>query len=152
MAYQSRTVTEQRASPGIWILVGVFVFTGCLMVVAGLGVGVADTGINFLPANSLLIHNAVAVTSLGALGLALVIIGVLDFITAWGIWRTRGWGWGLAMILSIISLAAFPVGTIVAVPTIVYLGMVRRDYRRFESTYTTTTGTPGTPGSPGSLG
>lgn len=40
----------------------------------------------------------------GALGGLLIILGLLSFIFAWGIWKGKGWAWTLTLIFTILGL------------------------------------------------
>lgn len=62
----------------------------------------------------------------GITGLVLVLIlafglGILFFITGLGLWGMRTWARWLAVIISILSLLFFPIGTIIGALTIWYL-------------------------------
>jgi len=64
------------------------------------------------------------VAGLTALILLLILafgLGILFFVTALGLWGMRDWARWLAVMISILSLFAFPIGTIIGGVTIWYL-------------------------------
>jgi hypothetical protein len=64
------------------------------------------------------------VAGLTALILLLILafgLGILFFVTALGLWGMRNWARWLAVIISILSLFAFPIGTVIGAVTIWYL-------------------------------
>ena len=48
-------------------------------------------------------------------------LGILFFATALGLWRVRSWSRWLSIVISILSLLAFPIGTIIGAVTLYYL-------------------------------
>lgn len=59
-----------------------------------------------------------------ALAILLVLtfgLGILLFVTAVGLWGMRMWARWLAVVISILSLFAFPIGTVIGAVTIWYL-------------------------------
>jgi hypothetical protein len=65
-----------------------------------------------------------AVAGITASAIVLVLafgLGILFFVTAVGLWGMRMWARWLAVVISILSLFAFPVGTVIGAVTIWYL-------------------------------
>ena len=56
---------------------------------------------------------------------------IIAFLTGWGLWNLKSWGRWLAIILAVLSLGAFPVGTIFGVLVIWYLGFNEDAKRAF---------------------
>ena len=64
------------------------------------------------------------VAGITALVLVLILafgLGIMFFITGLGLWGMRTWARWLAVVISILSLVAFPIGTIIGALTIWYL-------------------------------
>lgn len=55
------------------------------------------------------------------LGAVLIAIGVLDIVIGWGLWTFKKWARTVAIILAIIGLISFPIGTVISVITLWYL-------------------------------
>lgn len=55
------------------------------------------------------------------IGLIAFIIGILYLITGWGLWTLKPWARIIAIVLAIISLFNFPVGTIIGIIILWYL-------------------------------
>lgn len=55
------------------------------------------------------------------IGLIAFIIGILYLITGWGLWALKPWARIIAIVLAIISLFNFPVGTIIGIIILWYL-------------------------------
>lgn len=53
--------------------------------------------------------------------IVLVLRFALLALAAWGLWRRTGWGRILAIVLAILSLLRFPIGTALGVVTLVFL-------------------------------
>jgi hypothetical protein len=49
------------------------------------------------------------------------ILGILDFIAAYGLWALEDWGRGLAIGLAVVGLIAVPIGTIIGIITLILL-------------------------------
>lgn len=65
-----------------------------------------------------------AVAGITAMVIVLILVfglGILFFTTGLGLWGMRTWARWLAVVISILSLLAFPIGTIIGALTIWYL-------------------------------
>lgn len=49
------------------------------------------------------------------------ILALLYFVVAWGLWKGQGWARIVAIILAILSLLNFPIGTIIGIIILIYL-------------------------------
>ena len=54
-------------------------------------------------------------------GVIALIVAVLYIITGWGLWTMKSWARIVAIILAIISLLSFPIGTIIGIVILWYL-------------------------------
>jgi len=54
-------------------------------------------------------------------GAVLIAIGILDIIIGWGLWSLRKWARTVAIVLAVIGLISFPIGTIISIITLWYL-------------------------------
>lgn len=61
----------------------------------------------------------------GGIVVLFLIIAIFYFITGWGLLNLKKWSWYIALILSIIGLVGFPVGTIISVIVLWYLWKTR---------------------------
>lgn len=141
MGYKTarRTAHATTASPGVWILTGIFTFVGLLNLLpflaslagaAGFLTGGDETVIdqlnNFMGVGPLAgLPDATVAGTLTTIGLVFLALAILNFAAAWGIWSLRRWAWGLGVVLAIIGLLFVPVGTVLGVVTLVYLAMSR---------------------------
>ena len=55
------------------------------------------------------------------LGVALIVIGVLDIVIGWGLWNLKRWARTVAIVLAVIGLISFPIGTVISIITLWYL-------------------------------
>ncbi len=64
----------------------------------------------------------------------MVIFGIITLIVGIGLWRMRYWAWIPAIILSILMLFSFPVGTIIGIFGLITLFMKdnRAHFRRMQ--------------------
>lgn len=69
-----------------------------------------------------------ATTGVGCVVVFVAVGGVLAALTGWGLLRMRSWARVLALILGILGLFAFPVGTVIGVLIIWYL--LKEDVRQ----------------------
>jgi hypothetical protein len=53
--------------------------------------------------------------------IALIVRFALLALAAWGLWRRTGWGRILAIVVAILSLLRFPIGTALGVVTLIFL-------------------------------
>jgi len=58
---------------------------------------------------------------LWVLGVALIVIGVLDILIGWGLWNLKRWARTVAIVLAVIGLISFPIGTVISIITLWYL-------------------------------
>jgi len=56
-----------------------------------------------------------------AIGAIYVIVGLIDFAIAYGLWNLRPWARTVAIIFAIIGLLGFPIGTIISIIILWYL-------------------------------
>ena len=56
-----------------------------------------------------------------AVGATYVIIGLIDFAIAYGLWNLQPWARTVAIIFAIIGLLGFPIGTIISIIILWYL-------------------------------
>ena len=55
------------------------------------------------------------------IGIIIIIMGILYIITGWGLWTMKSWARLVAIILAIISVLNFPIGTILGIIILWYL-------------------------------
>jgi hypothetical protein len=58
---------------------------------------------------------------LAALGAIGIIIGLIYFLIAWGLWTLKPWARMMAIIFAVIGLLSFPVGTVISIIILWYL-------------------------------
>ena len=58
---------------------------------------------------------------LAGVGAVVLIIGLIDFAVAYGLWNLRPWARTVAIIFAIIGLLGFPIGTIISIIILWYL-------------------------------
>ncbi|KAA0005513.1 MAG: hypothetical protein FE045_05030 [Thermoplasmata archaeon] len=58
---------------------------------------------------------------LAGIGAIVLIIGLIDFAVAYGLWNLRPWARTVAIIFAIIGLLGFPIGTIISIIILWYL-------------------------------
>jgi len=111
---------EQRKRPDYVTLIAVYHFIG-----AGLGLLVTLGLIVLAAAISVTAYDEVTlIWSLFGIGIAIVIAGIasiLDLAVAIGLLRLRAWARWVAIVLAILGLPGFPVGTAFGVLILVYL-------------------------------
>jgi len=54
-------------------------------------------------------------------GGALIVIGILDIVIGWGLWSLRKWARTAAIVLAVVGLISFPIGTIISIIILWYL-------------------------------
>ena len=54
-------------------------------------------------------------------GAVLIVIGILDIVIGWGLWSLRKWARTVAIVLAIVGLISFPIGTVISIITLWYL-------------------------------
>ena len=57
----------------------------------------------------------------GGIVVLFLIIAIFYFITGWGLLNLKKWSWYVALILSIIGLLGFPIGTVISLIVLWYL-------------------------------
>ncbi|MHB8585157.1 MAG: hypothetical protein ACYDDF_04890 [Thermoplasmatota archaeon] len=153
MAYRTRYDLDR--SPGLYNLVGLLVLTGSILVLVGLGGFVAgaatyagtSTYFNSFFTGTFGSKSTFVTTSITTIGVIMVALGILDFVAAAGLWGVRSWAWVLSLVVSIVTLLMFPLGTVLAVTALVYLSLRPvRDALRAERRHIEGTPRPGTPG------
>ena len=55
------------------------------------------------------------------LGSVLIAVGLVDLVIGWGLWNLKKWARTLAIVLAVIGLISFPIGTIISIITLWYL-------------------------------
>ena len=60
-------------------------------------------------------------TLLWILGAVLIAIGILDIAIGWGLWTLKKWARTVAIVLAVIGLISFPIGTVISIITLWYL-------------------------------
>jgi hypothetical protein len=93
--------------PGVGALAILFYIEGIKNAVAGLAIGFSGPLILGIPP--------------ATLGFLIVVVGVFDWIVAWGLWTLRSWARIIAIALAIVGLVAFPVGTVFSIIVLWYL-------------------------------
>ena len=91
---------------GVSILAVLYFIDGILTIVSGLLVA---SLFSFFPALFLIC---------GAVG---VVIGLLFFLVGWGLWTLQPWARTAAIILAILGLFNFPIGTVISIIVLIYL-------------------------------
>jgi len=62
-----------------------------------------------------------AASLMAGLGAIMIIIGLIDFAVAYGLWNLMPWARTVAIIFAIIGLLGFPIGTIISIIILWYL-------------------------------
>ncbi len=109
---------------GIALLAALFWILAILALVGGLFmVGTKDAIIGIMedqPEVTEEIIDLVDSVLLGA-GIITFVLAILYIITGWGLWKLKSWARIVAMILAVISLLSFPIGTIIGIVVLWYL-------------------------------
>lgn len=106
---------ERGARPdGVTILAVLAFLSGILLL--GVGAMFVSVGPVLFPAEL-----PVPAVFFAILGGIFVLIGLIYFLTGWGLWTGRSWAWPVALVLAILALFGFPIGTIVGILIIYYL-------------------------------
>jgi hypothetical protein len=112
----SGVVGQQRSRPD-----GVAV----LAILAGLGglalFGSAAILVIFVPFSAPISTAIMFGGFFAGLVIFLVVLGFIEFVVAFGYWMGYPWAWWVGLILSIIGLIGFPIGTIINAIIIYYL-------------------------------
>ena len=51
----------------------------------------------------------------------LIIIGILDIVIGWSLWNLKRWARTVAIVLAIVGLISFPIGTVISIVALWYL-------------------------------
>ncbi len=89
----------------LYILGGLFALAGGAMMLSG----------------GSMFGNALGGTILTAVGAIYVIVGLIDFVVAYGLWNLQPWARTVAIVFAIIGLLSFPIGTIISIIILWYL-------------------------------
>lgn len=81
----------------ILILIGVF-----LMVVGGIGVSILGL-FGFLGLMA------------GFFGAILIMIGLIEFVISYGLWKMKKWAWIIGIILNLVGVMASPISSIIGI-------------------------------------
>lgn len=101
---------------GVTILAILAVLEGIVLVLGGLGLAAMGGGAVPVPGTS-----GLPAAVLGAFGGVLALVGLLYLVVGWGFWNGAGWSWTAGLILAILGLLAFPIGTIISIIILYYL-------------------------------
>lgn len=118
----AETRTDRGGRPtGVTILSVLAFLQGLLLLVGGatmLVLGSAIPGLGALPAGVL-----------AGVGGVFVLIGLVYFLAGWGLLTGENWAWILSIVLAVIGLFAFPIGTVISIIILYYL--TRPKVKRF---------------------
>lgn len=105
-----RTTTGTGTRPlGVSIIAILNVISGIIMLIGGVGLAAVGSA---LPTMTTVNPNAggqMALVGLlgggaAAVGAVLIVLGIVSFIVAWGLFKGKGWAWTVTIILSAISV------------------------------------------------
>ncbi len=126
---------DRKVPFGVAVISVFMVLVGVIMVLGGLLIIAAA----FL---TTLFHMGVATSGamlftgvyLYVLGAVLVLLGIIDVILGWGLWKLRYWAWMLAIVFGIVDALLGAVTfdivlVLVAIIVVVYLWFVRKAFR-----------------------
>ncbi len=96
---------EKKSRPtGVTILAILEVLEGLFGILAGLGLlaagAILGTGMFEIPA----MLGALAGALVGALGLMMLVFGIVSFLLAYGLWNGRRWAWTWTLVFAVIGL------------------------------------------------
>lgn len=114
---------------GVSILAILAFLQGLLLLAGGAALMVLGPGMFPLPGTS-----ALPAVFLAAIGGFLALIGLLYFLVGWGFWNGAEWAWLLGIVLAVIGLLGFPIGTLISIVILYYLTRprVKRFFGRGE--------------------
>jgi len=55
------------------------------------------------------------------LGAVLIALGILDIMIGWSLWSLKKWARTVAIVLAVVGLISFPIGTVISIVTLWYL-------------------------------
>ncbi|MCD6512605.1 MAG: hypothetical protein J7K61_03280 [Thermoplasmata archaeon] len=96
---------------GIIVLTVLYVIEGLYGLAAGAAMFGGNSIFNFGMGSAIL----------SAVGAITVIIGLIDLLIAYGLWELKSWARTAAIVLAIIGLLGFPIGTIISIIILWYL-------------------------------
>jgi hypothetical protein len=119
---------EQDASKerpdGIGLLAGLFWVLAILAIIGGLFmIGAKEPIIDVIEEEGETSQSVIDLVEslLLGIGTILIIIGIIDIIIGWGLWTLQPWARIAGIILAILSLLNFPIGTIFGIIILWYL-------------------------------
>lgn len=118
----TETQTGQGDRPtGVTILAALAFVQGVIILLVGaaaITVGGTLPGLGALPGGIL-----------AAFGGLFIVIGLVYFLAGWGLLEGENWAWILSIVLAVLGLFAFPIGTIISIAILYYL--TRPKVKRF---------------------
>ena len=113
-------IEETKRRPDEVLIIAIYHFFEAAMLLLGLlGIGVAGFAILFAAANEPEIVIPLGFLAIGAM--FLVLFAILNVAVGWGLLRMQNWARWAAIILSVLRLPNFPIGTIIGGLIIYYL-------------------------------
>lgn len=64
---------------------------------------------------------AVPIFALTLATLAIIVFGIAFLVVGWGLWRLKSWARAGAIVLAVLQLPGFPIGTVIGALTLWYL-------------------------------
>jgi hypothetical protein len=102
--------THVKVAGWLWAILGGLALLGALCAIVGIGAGVLGSG-----DQDALLGGAIAATAGGGF---LVLSAVLNLVTGIGLLKFKSWARILAIIIAILNLLAFPIGTALGIYTL----------------------------------
>lgn len=109
---------------GITLLAALFWILAILALVVGLFmVGAKDAIIEIMEDEPDITEGIIDLVDSILLGTGIIafVLAILYIITGWGLWTLKSWARIVAIILAVISLLSFPIGTIIGIVILWYL-------------------------------
>ena len=109
---------------GITLLAALFWILAILALVAGIFmVGTKDAIIDIMEDEPDITEGIIDLVDSLLLGVGIIafVFAIFYIITGWGLWTMKSWARIVAMILAVISLLSFPIGTIIGIIVLWYL-------------------------------
>lgn len=109
---------------GITLLAALFWILAILALVVGLFmVGAKDAIIEIMEDEPDVTEGIIDLVDSILLGTGIIafVLAILYIITGWGLWTLKSWARIVAIILAVISLLSFPIGTIIGIVILWYL-------------------------------
>lgn len=110
---------------GVTIL-AILGFLGGILAIVG-GVLIAVIGTVFIPGIMKTPYSLPGII-FGALGIVVIVVGLIDLVISWGLWAGRGWAWWLTLIfagLDLFSALAFiAAGNIFGIISLIIDGLI----------------------------